>query len=219
MSVPQRSAVGCGNSGYRVKKSLHASERDTPRVQRLRARWRQKRRHLDSRQLIFVDESGLNLALTRLYARAPRGVRAVGSVPQNYGQNLTVLAALDRNGMRAALLLAGATDGDVFRVFVEHVLAPKLHRGDIVVLDNLGAHKAAGVAEAIAAAGAQLRYLPPYSPDYNPIELAWSKIKGQLRTAGARTRQKLNRLLRVALQQITRQEAQAWFRHDGYSLH
>ena len=132
---------------------------------------------------------------------------------------LTVLAALDRNGMRAALLVAGATDGDVFRVFVEHVLAPKLHRGDIVVLDNLGAHKAAGVAEAIAAAGAQLRYLPPYSPDYNPIELAWSKIKGQLRTAGARTRQKLNRCLRVALQQITRQEAQAWFRHDGYSLH
>jgi len=188
-------------------------------VRRLRARWRTACRRLDPRRLIFVDESSLNLALTRLYARAPRGVRAVGSVPQNYGQNLTVLAALDRNGMRAALLLAGATDGDVFRVFVEHVLAPKLHRGDIVVLDNLGAHKAAGVAEAIAAAGAQLRYLPPYSPDYNLIELAWSKIKGQLRTAGARTRQKLNRCLRVALQQITRQEAQAWFRHDGYSLH
>jgi transposase len=146
-------------------------------------------------------------------------VRAVGSVPQNYGQNLTVLAALDQGGIRAALLVPGATDGDVFRIFVEQVWAPKLRRGDIVVLDNLSAHKAAGVAEAIAAAGAQLRYLPPYSPDYNPMELAWSKIKGQLRTARARTRQKLNRGLRVALQQITPQEAQAWFRHDGYGLH
>ncbi len=117
------------------------------------------------------------------------------------------------------MLVPGATDSDVFRTFIEQVLAPKLHRGDIVVLDNLSAHKAAGVAEAITAAEAQLRYLPPYSPDYNPIELAWSKIKRQLRTAGARTRKKLNRCLRLALQQITPQEAQAWFRHDGYGLH
>jgi transposase len=166
-----------------------------------------------------LDESGLNLALTRLYARAPRGVRAVGSVPQNYGQNLTVLAALDQGGIRAAMLVPGATDSDVFRTFIKQVLVPKLHRGDIVVLDNLSAHKAAGVAEAITAVGAQLRYLPPYSPDYNPIELAWSKIKSQLRTAGARTRKKLNCCLRLALQQITPQEAQAWFRHDGYGLH
>ena len=188
-------------------------------MQRLRARWRKRCRHLDPKRLIFVDESGLNLALTRLYARAPRRVRAVGAVPQNDGQNLTVLAALDRNGMRAAMLVPGATDGSVFRVFVEQILVPKLRCGDVVVLDNLGVHKVTGVAEAIADAGAQLRYLPPYSPDYNPIELAWSKIKRQMRTAGARTRPKLQRCLRTALQPITPQEAQAWFRHDGYGLH
>ena len=185
----------------------------------MRARWRTTCRELDPKRLIFIDESGLNLALTRLYARAPRGVRAVGSVPQNYGQNLTVLAALDRNGIRAALLVAGATDGDVFRTFVERVLVPKLRRGDRVVLDNLSAHKMAGVAEAVARAGAQLLYLPPYSPDYNPIELAWSKIKRQLRTVGARTRPKLQRNLRRALQQISPREARAWFRHAGYGLH
>jgi transposase len=198
---------------------LHASERDTPRLRRWRARWRTTCRELDPKRLIFIDESGLNLALTRLYARAPRGVRAVGSVPQNYGQNLTVLAALDRNGIRAALLVAGATDGDVFRTFVERVLVPKLRRGDRVVLDNLSAHKMAGVAEAVAQAGAQLLYLPPYSPDYNPIELAWSQIKRQLRTVGARTRPKLQRTLRRALQQISPREARAWFRHAGYGLH
>jgi transposase len=188
-------------------------------VRRLRARWRTVCRGLDPRHLIFLDESGLNLALTRRYARAPRGVRAVGSVPQNYGQNLTVLAALDRNGIRAALLVPGATNGDVLRVFVEQVLVPKLRRGDIVVLDHLSAHTVTGVAETITAAGAELSYLPPYSPDYNPIELAWSKIKNQMRTAGARTRRKLQCCLWAALREITPQEAQAWFRHDGYGLH
>src|SRR3982750_1452508 len=143
------------------KKTLHASERDTPRVERLRARGRQTRRLLDSRQLIFVDESGLNLALTRLYARAPRGVRAVGAVPQNYGQNLTVLAALHHRGIRAAMLMPGATDGEVFQTFVERVLLPELKRGDTVVWDNLGSHKGAGIAKALQAAGVSLYYLPP----------------------------------------------------------
>jgi len=188
-------------------------------VRRLRARWRTACRRLDSRHLIFLDESGVNLALTRRYARAPRGVRAVGSVPQNYGQNLTVLAALDRNGMRAALLVPGATDGSVFRVFLEQVLIPKLRRGDIVVLDNLSAHKVTGVAETIAAAGAQLLYLPPYSPDYNPMEPAWSKIKTLLRRAGARTRAHLQRALQAALAQVSAQDSRAWFKHGGYPLH
>lgn len=169
--------------------------------------------------MIFVDETGVNLALTRLYARAPRGQRAVSAIPQNYGQNLTVLAALDHHGIRAAMLIPGATDGDVFRAFVARVLAPTLRRGDIVVWDNLGAHKAAGVAEAVAATGAQLYYLPPYSPDYNPIEMAWSKIKVYLRTAGARTRAKLTRCLRAALQEVTKQDTKGWFTHCGYGLH
>jgi transposase len=188
-------------------------------VQRLRARGRQKRRHLDPHQLIFVDESGLNLALTRLYARAPRGVRAVGSVPQNYGQSLTVLAALDCCGMRAVLLVPGATDQEVFLRFLQQVLGPHLRPGTIVVMDNLTVHKGAGVAEAVERAGAQLCYLPPYSPDYNPIEPAWSKIKTLLRGMGARTRRKLYRSLHTALAQVTAQDAAAWFEHCGYPLH
>ncbi len=115
--------------------------------------------------------------------------------------------------------MSGTTDGDVFRTFVERVWVPKLRPGDRVVLDNLSAHKAVDIAETIASAGAPLLYLPPYSPDLNPIELAWSKIKRQLRTAGARTRSKLQRCLRTALQQITPKEARAWFRHSGYGLH
>ena len=166
-----------------------------------------------------MDESGVNLALTRRYARAPRGKRAVGSVPQNYGQNLTVLAALGRQGMRAALLVPGATDGDVFRTFLQKVLLPQLRPGDQVVLDNLGAHKVVGVAEAIQAAGASLHYLPPYSPDLNPIEQAWSKIKARLRAVGPRTHRKLQQALKEALRQVTAQDAQAWFRHAGYAVH
>jgi transposase len=198
---------------------LHASERDTPRVQRLRARWRQTRRGLDPRRLIFIDESGLNLALTRRYARAPRGVRAVGSVPQNYGQSLTVLAALDCYGMRAALLMPGATDREVFLRFLQQVLGPPLRPGAVVVMDNLTAHKGAEVAEALRTLGAQLHYLPPYSPDYNPMEWAWSKIKTLLRGIGARTYRKLYRSLHTTLAQVTAQDAEAWFKYCGYPLH
>ncbi len=169
--------------------------------------------------MIFLDESGINLALTRLYARAPRGERAVGSVPQSYGQNYTVLAALDRSGIRAAMLVAGAANGAVFLTFVKKVLAPKLRRRDIVVLDNLPVHKVAGVAEAIEAVGAELRYLPPYSPDYNPTEKVWSKMKAELRGMGARTQRKLTRCLSAALEHITKHDAQAWFKHCGYGLH
>jgi transposase len=166
-----------------------------------------------------VDESGLNLALTRLYARAPRGVRAVGSVPQNYGQSLTVWAALDGQGMRAALLGPGATDREVFLSFLQQVLGPQLRPGAVVVMDNLSAHKNTDVAEALRQRGAQLCYLPPYSPDYNPIELAWSKIKTLLRGVGARTYKKLYRSLHTALAQVTAQDAKAWFRHCGYPVH
>ncbi|HEY1215510.1 MAG TPA: IS630 family transposase [Bryobacteraceae bacterium] len=201
-------------------------KKDTPRQRTryascrgLRARWRQTRRRLDAQQLIFVDESGLNLALTRLYARAPRGVRAVGAVPQNYGRSLTVLAALDCQGIRAALLVPGATDRDVFLSFVQQVLGPQLRPGAIVVMDNLAAHKNPDVAEAVQTVGAQLRYLPPYSPDYNPIEPAWSKVKTFLRGIGARTRRTLSRSLRIAIRQVTAQDAKAWFRHCGYPVH
>lgn len=169
-------------------------------------------------RLKFIDESGVNIAMTRLYGRAPRGERVIGSVPQNYGQNITMLASLSATGVEAVMTVEGATDGDVFRSYVREVLAPTLAKGDIVVMDNLGAHKVAGVREVIEARGAQVIYLPPYSPDLNPIERCWSKIKTVLRAAKARTREALEVAIKQALTTVTESDARAWFKHCGYAL-
>jgi transposase len=198
---------------------MHASERDTPRVQAERLHYRDLSAALDLRRVKFIDESGINLALTRLYGRAPRGERALGSAPQNYGQNVTILGALSYTGVEAVMTIEGATDADVFRAYVREVLCPTLRQGDIVVADNLSAHKAAGVQEAIAAQGARLLYLPPYSPDLNPIEQCWSKIKAFLRAAKARTREALDEAVTRALGTVTEADARAWFTHCGYVLH
>lgn len=200
------------------KKSLHASERDTPRVQQARADYRQALKRLDLRRCKFIDESGINLALTPLYGRAPRGERAVGSTPINYGQNVTLIGALGSDGLDALMMIEGPTDGQVFRTYTERVLCPTLKAGDIVVMDNLGAHKVSGIREAIEGRGAKLIYLPPYSPDLSPIEACWSKIKQALRAAGARTRRKLERAIKRALETITKSDALSWFAHCGYKL-
>jgi transposase len=168
--------------------------------------------------LKFVDESGMNLAMTRLYGRAPIGERVLGAVPQNYGQNVTMLGALGVQGLHAVMTVEGATDTDVFRAYVKQVLGPTLSPGDIVVLDNLRAHKAVGVQQAVARRGARLLYLPPYSPDLSPIEPCWSKVKTALRTAKARTREALDRAITGTLVTITPSDAQGWFRHCGYAL-
>jgi transposase len=173
---------------------------------------------VDLRRLKFVDEAGVNLAMTRLYGRAPRGQRVVGSVPQNYGENVTMLGTLAVTGVQAMMTIDGAADGAVFRRFIEQVLAPTLRAGDIVVMDNLSAHKAEGVREAIEARGARLLYLPPYSPDLSPIEKCWSKIKTFLRKAKARTRAALDAAIKQALATVTESDARAWFAHCGYAL-
>jgi transposase len=198
---------------------MHASERDTPRVQAERALYRDLSATLDLHRVKFIDESGLNIAMTRLYGRAPRGERVLGSVPQNYGQNVTILGALSCTGLEAVMTVEGATDADVFRAYVRQVLCPTLRTGDIVSADNLSAHKAAGVQEAIAAKGARLLYLPPYSPDLNPIEQCWSKLKTFLRAAKARTREALEAAVTRALVTVTESDARAWFAHSGYVLH
>ena len=159
--VPAGTALGFASQ----KKSLHATERDTPRVQQARADYQQLMAALDVHRLKFVDESGVNLAMTRRYGRAPRGTRVIGSVPQNYGQNVTMLGALGAQGLQAVMTVEGATDAEVFRTYVKRVLGPTLRPGDIVVMDNLRAHKAVGVQQALARRGARLLYLPPYSPD------------------------------------------------------
>jgi transposase len=200
------------------KKSLHASERDTERVQQARAEYAKALKRLDLKRCKFIDESGINLALTPLYGRAPRGQRATGSAPINYGQNVTLIGALGSSGLDALLMIDGPTDGEVFRAYTERMLCPTLEAGDIVVMDNLGAHKVSGIREAIEARGAQLIYLPPYSPDLNPIERCWSKIKQGLRAAGARSRRKLERAIKRALETVSESDALAWFAHCGYEL-
>ena len=157
--------------------------------------------------------------MTRLYGRAPKGERVVGSVPQNYGPNVTVLAALGEQGLHAMMTVEGATDADVFRAYVKQVLGPTLAPGDIVVLDNLRAHKAVGIQQMLARRRVRLRYLPPYSPDLSPIEPCWSKVKMGLRTAKARTRAALDAALSQALATVTAVDAYNWFRHCGYVLH
>lgn len=173
---------------------------------------------MDLNRFKFIDESGVNLALTRLYGRAPRGERAVGSVPINYGSNLTIIGAMGTSGLEALMTVEGATDGEIFRVYVGEVLCPTLRPGDIVVMDNLGAHKVSGIREAIEGRGAKLIYLPPYSPDLSPIERCWSKIKTVLRAKGARTRRALERAIKQAISTITESDALAWFAHCGYQL-
>lgn len=169
-------------------------------------------------RLKFVDESGVNLALTRLFGRAPKGQRVVAAVPQNYGENVTMLGALSLSGVEALMTVNGATDGDIFLVFVREVLAPTLSEGDVVIWDNLGAHRSQAVREVVEARGAQLLFLPPYSPDMNPIERCWSKIKTFLRAAKARTREALEAAIKQALATITESDAHAWFTHCGYEL-
>lgn len=156
--------------------------------------------------------------MTRLYGRAPRGERVIGAVPQNYGPNVTVLAALGSRGVEAVMTIDGATDAEGFRIDVDQVLRPTLQPGDIVIMDNLRAHKVAGIQEAIAQAGARVLYLPPYSPDLAPIEHCWSKLKCLLRTAKARTREALDAAIAQALATITASDARGWFQHCGYAL-
>jgi transposase len=173
---------------------------------------------LDVRRLTFVDESGVNLALTRLYGRASRGERVIESVTQNYGSNVTRRGTLGAQGLQAVMTVDGATDADVFRTYVKRVLVPTLRPGDIVVMDNLRAHKAVGVQQALARRGARLVYLPPYSPDLSPIEPCWSKVKTALRTAKARSRSALDTAITQTLPTVTRADAHGWFRYCGYAL-
>ncbi len=198
---------------------IPAAERDSERVRFKRVDYQLEITAEMVERLKFLDEAGSNLAMTRLYGRAAPGERVVDSAPQNYGENITMLATLSLSGISAPMTVSGAVDGVVFRTYVEVVLAPTLAEGDVVIMDNLGAHKVAGVRELIEARGARVIYLPPYSPDLNPIEKCWSKIKTYLRAAKARTREALEKALKEALQLVSAKDAIGWFASCGYSLH
>jgi transposase len=156
--------------------------------------------------------------MTRLYGRAPRGERVIGAVPQNDGATVTRRAALGSQGLEAMMTIEGATDAEVFRVSVEQVLRPTRHPGDIVSMDNLRAHNAMGIREAIEQTGARLLFLPPYSPDLSPIERCWAKLKTSLRKAKARTREALDTAITEAMRTITATDAHGWFTYSGYAL-
>jgi transposase len=168
--------------------------------------------------LVFVDECGTHTSMTRRYARAPKGERVYGSVPRNRGKNTTLLASMSSEGMGPCLAVEGATTKSVFETYVERVLAPSLCPGQVVVMDNLGAHKGEKVRELIEERGCSLLYLPPYSPDFSPIEEAFSKIKALLRKAKARTRAALLEAIGRALEAVSAKDARGWFGHCGYLL-
>ncbi|MDO8678127.1 MAG: IS630 family transposase, partial [Acidobacteriota bacterium] len=156
------------------------------------------------------------IAMTREYARAPCGRRAHGAVPKNWGDNITMIGALSTAGVTALMAIPGSADADVFVAFVQQLLVPKLRAGDVVVLDNLGVHKSPRVREHIEAVGATLRFLPPYSPDLNPIESCWSKMKQHLKGAEARVVDRLFDAIGDAANLVTSSDARGWFRRCGY---
>lgn len=179
--------------------------------QRLTEEWRGQIAHLK-----FLDESGTNLGFTRRFGRARPGQRVVEGTPGNSGPHYTLLAALSTQGVQAPWLLEGPMDGAAFEVYVERVLIPTLRSGDIVLMDNLSFHKAPRIRTLIESVGAHLAFLPPYSPDLNPIELCWSKIKTALHASKARTFEALLDALDVAFGSVMMQDAKAWFAHCGY---
>ena len=181
-----------------------------------REAWFDAQLDLDPDHLVFIDETGANTKMARLYGRSPRGERCRAAVPHGHWKTTTFTAGLRSDGIIAPLVLDGAMDGEVFQAYVEQALAPSLRRGDIVVMDNLPAHKVHGVREAIEAAGASLLYLPPYSPDFNPIEMAFSKLKALLRAAEARTIPDLWRAIADALKRFTPAECRNYLAAAGY---
>lgn len=196
------------------KKRLTAAERDPA----ARAAWWDQATWLDPADLVFVDETSTHTALTRQRARAPRGERAVGAAPRNHGPNVTLLAALTPAGIGPSVVFPGAADRLAFEAFVAQFLVPSLRPGQVVIWDNLSVHKGERARALIEAAGGHLRFLPPYSPDYNPIEPAFAKLKEHLRRHEARTAEALVSAIGAGLATITAADARACFAHCGYPL-
>lgn len=197
------------------KKSLHAAERDSAANLRRRQEYLAQIGSIPPERLIFLDESGVTTSMTRLRARGVGGGRIGEGAPAGRWKILTILGAMSVRGIVAAMTIEEATDSDIFEAFVAQVLCPALQPGDVVVMDNLASHKVPPIRQHIEEAGAHLLYLPPYSPDLNPIEKAWSKLKQRLRTAKARSREALENAITDALPLITPENAKAWFRASG----
>lgn len=198
------------------KKTLIASEQDRPDVVEKREQWRVGQEHIPPDKVVFIDETWAKTNMTRTYGRSPLGTRLTEKLPSGRWQTTTFLGAMRAEGFIAPLTVDGAINGELFLAWVQQHLAPALKVGDIVVMDNLSSHKVTGVRETIEAVGAELRYLPPYSPDLNPIELAFAKFKKLLRDGAERTVDKLWDLCGCILEEFTEQECRNYFKHCGY---
>jgi transposase len=206
--------VRCSSSSCREKKSLAASERD----EKARTKFRKLTGAFAVSKYVFIDEMGSNLGMTRLYGRATPGQRVYDEVPGDRGGNVSTIGALGLEGMRTGLSVPGPIDSDTMLFFVEELLVPTLKRGDIIVMDNNPTHKLDEIEDAIEAAGAWVLFLPTYSPDFNPIENCWSKVKSLLRSLKPRTLDDLLAALASAFSSITTLDILGWFRHCGYRV-
>lgn len=189
-----------------------ATERDEEK----REAWRERLRGVDPKRLVFVDECSTNVALTPRYARAPKGERARGKAPRNWGKNVTLISSISLSGVGPSMSIEGSSDTESFGLYLGELLRPALRPGQIVVMDNLSVHKGAWVRELVEERGAEVWYLPPYSPDLNPIEEAFSKTKNLLRRAKARTLGALFEATHHALSAVTAEDAHGFFSHSGY---
>ena len=196
---------------------LHAAEQQRPDVAEARQNWRAKQASLDPAKLVFIDETGTNTAMTRLRGRAPRGQRVIGRVPRGHWKTVTFVAALRAGAITAPFVIDEPMNGDVFLAYLRRCLRPTLSAGDIVIMDNLPAHKIAEVREIIESIGAILLYLPPYSPDLNPIEQLFAKFKALLRHASERSIEGLWRRIGLLLKRFSPQECANYLRHCGYA--
>jgi transposase len=195
------------------KKTLGATERD----EEARSSFRERLRSVDLERLIFVDESSTNIALTPRYARAPKGERAYGKAPRNWGKNVTLISSISMEGMGASMSIEGPSDTESFERYMREILAPRLEAGQIVLMDNLSVHRSRWVREIIEERGCQLWLLPSYSPDLTPIEEAFSKVKNLLRKAKARTLQRLFEATAEALCAVSAGDARGYFAYCGYT--
>jgi transposase len=198
------------------KKSERAAEQDRPDVAKARDEWRVSQPDLNPERLVFIDETGAATDMARRYGRCPRGQRLVSSVPWGHWKTTTFVAALRINGIQAPCVFDGPMDGPSFRAYVEQFVVPILRSGDIVIMDNLPSHRVAGIRTAIEGAGAELRYLPPYSPDLNPIEQFFAKLKAFLRKVAARTIDALMAAIAQALTIVSPQECRNYLADQGY---
>jgi transposase len=200
----------------RLKKTLHATEQDRPDVAAARAELKAEQPSLDAPRLVFIDETSVTTKMVRHYGRSPRGERLVAKVPHGHWKSMTLVAALRIDRVAAPYVIDGAMDGPMFLAYVEQILAPSLEKNDIVFMDNLRPHKVDGVRQTIEAVGATLRYLPAYSPDLNPIEQAFAKLKAALRKGAARTVKALWKLIGKLIKTFAPEECANYFRHAGY---